>query len=164
QRGEHRGGGEHPSQYAGALIVTGRAPHEDPCLIETAQDRERSEQEHEQPDEGDQDAEADAARQIVHLRADPQAGEWDRAPAEQAEDDHRGEQGAGYGAVEALAQIAATLGQLAEAGRRRPGPASDEQPASIGWIAAHLSPMFAPWAGLPVSRHTARRTARRIAR
>ena len=67
----------------------------------------------------DEDAEADAAREVVDLRADPQAGERDRPPAEQAQQRHRREQQAGERAVDALAQLAAALGQRAEADRRR---------------------------------------------
>ena len=89
------------------------------------------------PDEGDEDAEADAAREVVDLRADPQAGERDRPPAEQAEDDHRAEQDAGERAVEALAQRAAALGQRAEADRGRAGPAADEQAAVLSGVVAH---------------------------
>ena len=90
-----------------------------------------------------EDAEGDAAREVVGLRAEPQAGERDRAPAEQAEDDHRAEQDAGERAVEALAQGAAARRQLAEADGRRAGPAPDEQAAVLGGVAAHRSPMFA---------------------
>ena len=100
--------------------------------------RKGTEQQHEQGDEGHQDAQADAPREVVGLRAQPQAGDRDGSPAEQADEGHGRQQQAGERAVDPLAQLAAALGQRAEAHRRGAGTAPDEQPAVIGWVAAHL--------------------------
>ena len=70
-------------------------------------------------DEGDEDAEADAAGEVVDLRADPQAGERDRSPAEQADDDHPGQQRAGERAVDALSPFAAAFRAASESGPAR---------------------------------------------
>src|ERR1039458_2612551 len=124
---------ERPPQGTGALVVAGGAAHEDPCLVQTAQDRERPEEQHGQSEKRGEDPEADAAREIVGLGADPQARQGNGSPAEQAQDDHPREQNAGEGAVDALSQLATALGQSAKAHRGGAGPASDEQPAVLRW-------------------------------
>ena len=88
-------GPEDPTQRACALVVAGRSTHEDPGMVEATQDRECPEQQREQGHEGHEDAEADAARQVVSLRAEPQARERDRTPAEQAAERDPREQQAG---------------------------------------------------------------------
>src|SRR5262249_37779483 len=70
-RADDRGDRKDAAQRTGALVVAGRPAHEDPCLVQTPQERECPEQERKQPDERHEDAEADAAGEIVDLRADP---------------------------------------------------------------------------------------------
>ena len=148
---------------ARALVVPGGAAYEDPGVVQPPQQRERAEQQHEQRDERDQDADSDAPREVVGLRAEPQAGDRDGAPAEQAAEGDRGEQQAREGAVHALAQIAAALGQRAEAHRggagRRP---TNRPPLSEGSL--RMSPCSQLAGSDPLSRRRASRTGPRISR
>ena len=91
-------------------------------------------------DERDQDAEADAARQVVDLRAEPQTGERDRPPAEQADDDHPDEEQPRQRAVDALARLAAALGQRPKRTGAVPGRRpTNRPPVSVGSRAHHSS-------------------------
>src|ERR1039458_1209517 len=57
---------EDPPESAGALIVARSTAHEDPRLVKPAADRERAEQQGEQPGERDEEPEADAPRSEEH--------------------------------------------------------------------------------------------------
>src|SRR5580704_7945344 len=82
------GGGDPEDTPEGTcpLVVPSGATDEDPGVVETAQDREGPEEEGEEGEEGDEDPKGDAPREVVSLRAEPQTGDRDGAPAEQAEE------------------------------------------------------------------------------
>src|ERR1700722_6814472 len=78
--------GEDPAQRSAALIVPGGSTDENPGVVQTFQDGEGPEEQEEEPGEGDEDPQADAAREVVGLGAQPQAGDGDWTPAEQADE------------------------------------------------------------------------------
>ena len=55
----------------------------------------------------------DAVGEVLGLGADPQAGDRDRPPAQQADEDHAREQDVGQRGVHALARLAARSGGAA---------------------------------------------------
>src|ERR1700728_2036614 len=71
QSADHSGDREDPPERPRALVVAGGATHEDPHAVEPAQQRKRPEHDPEQTGEGDDQAEAAAARTVVALRAEP---------------------------------------------------------------------------------------------
>src|SRR5258708_18341910 len=64
---ENRRGAEDLAHHARALVTAGGTADEDPGIVHALQQRQRPEQQREQRSEGDEDAEADAARQVVDL-------------------------------------------------------------------------------------------------
>ena len=105
-RADDGGDPEDAAERAGALVVAGRAAHEDPGLSSRRSTESAPNSSTNSADERDENADADAAREVIGLRAEPQTGDRNRAPAEQAEHDHRGQQDAGDRAVDALPRIA----------------------------------------------------------